>query len=239
LAFNFFGTFTIAQWYEFKDFVSIQRAELGSRANWLTQEIQRIGVMSITYDGDTPTSFTAPDNTYMGKLLLAYRMLGGVPERDMLLRNVNQPVFLHKGTTQSTPETFTNGRQNRGSTIFDRDQGLLVDKLKKWQLESIKMKREHLEYKIKRTLDYSDQLQSELNTVKQLTIDNQVMVDMMITNIENSIQNPDTYTTPGATLNDIGDPYGLKIGPIGDGSVINAASDAVEDNQRVPKRGSL
>lgn len=227
MAFNFFGTFTRAQWWDFKDFAMVQREELELRAKWLKAELARVGEIKCVYSDDnmTPISYTANPNSYAGKLLLAYRMLGGVPEYDMLLRSRAQAVSLQRGASQDDSPSYSNGRVNRGGQIFDRSLGLAVEKLKTWQLEAIKSKREHLEFKIKRALDYYDQLKQEYELVADLAYG--FGVDEQIVNIEVEMMTPGRTNVPTTD----GDRYGLQIGPGADPSV-DTADDVVAGNKR-------
>lgn len=231
MAFNFFGTFTRAQWFDFRDFASVQRVELEARKRWTKAELTRTGVLACTYsdDNSTPISFQASPKTYIGKLLLAYRMLGGVPEHDMLLRNRSQAVFLNQGVDTDDIPAYSNGRVPRGDQRFDRTLGLSVEAMKNWQLEAIKAKREHLEFKIKRALDYSDQLEQELEVLSNL-IDS-IAIDEQVMTIENTISQPDRYNIPSG----VGDRFGNSIGRVGDGSFSDAGIAAATGNERVPQ----
>jgi hypothetical protein len=228
MAYNFFGTFTKAQWDDFKDFTVVQREELGARLTWLKAEIARTGQVSCVYDDDnmTPISFTAAPRTYIGKLLLAYRMLGGVPENDMLLRIRDKPVFLHRGVDMSSSPSYSNGRLDRGSQRFDRSLGLAVEALKKWQLEVIKSKREHLEFKIKRAMDYADQLQQEYDMIDGLI--NGFVIDEQIVDVETTMFEPGRMNVPIRE----GDRHGLQIGNIVDPTMVDAVEVAASGHQR-------
>ena len=199
------------------------------------------GVFQTDYDGPMPVSFTA--SGYAGKLLKAYRILGGNPERDMLLRTRDLPVFKERsfpvsvtkegGVSGGFSDVYTNGRRERGGQRFDRDLGIKVDKVKNWQLDSIKMKRERLEIKIKRALDYSDQLKVEIDLLSRLisdTAEESLALDQIL-DIE--IQ----AATVGAAnvVNDLEDVFGLFIGRIGDLAFSDALDVGEDQAQRVPK----
>lgn len=192
-------------------------------------ELIRVGQLKCTYSDDntTPLSFKANPNSYVGKLLQAYRMLGGVPENDMLLRTRENTVYLNRGASIDDAPRYTNGRVNRGGQIFDRPLGLSVEKLKRWQLESIKAKREHLEFKIKRALDYADQLEQEVELLRGLidgfSIDDQIM------QVEVTMEEPGRANVPPG----VGDRFGLGIGPVGDSTMEDVQQAAVEGNQRI------
>lgn len=194
---------------------------------WLEAELQKVGVFSTMYDDEDkyPVFFDCgPAESYGKKLLTAYKVLGGVPERDMLLRTSDKPVFLKRGVnaTPTDPDSgysrdFSNGRVYRGSQRFDRSLGSKVEALKKWQLEAIKRKREHLELKIKRALDYSDQLGRERD---MLTALQGGAVQDVITEVYKYM------FAPGAmnVVEDSDDGFGLGIGPIGDKYVDSPSS---------------
>lgn len=230
MGFNFQGTFTKTQWRDFSDFTAIQKYELEARKRWIDAELTRTGQVTCVYDDfNMPVSYDASPTSYIGKLLLAYRMLGGVPERDMLLRTRDQVVFLQRGVDEYDDPPYTNGRQDRGSQRFDRSLCQKIERLKGWQLEIIKSKREIIEYKIKRAMDYADQLSEESKLLKAL-IDNS-LVDTQIMDTETAMLEPNTYNIP---TND-GDPFGLFIGKPADGAFEDAGTAAAQGNERVPQ----
>jgi hypothetical protein len=214
---------------EFRDFAMVQRTELEARARWLLAEVARTGTVQCVYDEDgvIPVSFSAAPNTYIWKLLLAYRTLGGVPENDMLLRTRDNVVFLGRGASMDDKPGYSNGRLNRGGQIFDRDLGLAVEAMKKWQLEAVKTKRERLEYKIKRALDYADQLQEEYNLIQGL-VSGVYDLDDQISKVETTMSEPGRANVPITDK----DKFGLKIGDIVDVTMPDANERAISDNQR-------
>jgi hypothetical protein len=242
MAFSFSGTFTSAQWEALKEFGFIQRSDLEKRKLWLQAQLSRNGIFITEYDSDTnkPVLFDCNSGSYGKKLLDAYRILGGIPERDMLLRTSDKPVFLTRGSNLQISEgssqggysdVFTNGRRNRGNTRFDRDTGVLIDRFKNWQLESIKHKRENLEYKIKRCLDYSDQIQNEIDLIDKIMSDGFSSFDNTLSRIENDISSPGKMNY----VEDSQDDFGLSIGKIGDLSVDISIESAESEGRRVPR----
>src|SRR5580704_6017457 len=177
MAFAFTGTLTTGQFNELREFALIQATDIGARIAWLSRELNSVGIFGTVYNNSTnlPISFSVtPATSHGAKLLQAYRCLGGNPETDFLLRTTDQPVFLVPGAPLDMfdqsgmaqggfSDQFSNGRQYRGQQRFDRDLGVPMMNFKNWQLTAIKRKRENLEWKIKRALDYSDQLQLEQN----------------------------------------------------------------------------
>ena len=226
MAYNIYGTFSLGQFEQLRIFAKVQERDLNSRVVWLSAALQRNGLFTTSYNQQTnmPLSYdVAPPNSYAAKLLVAYRALGGVPETDFLLRTMNMPVFLNRvdnispnegsNPTSGYSDTFTNGRRIRGGQRFDRDVGVKVDRLKSPFLEAIKHKREHLEFKIKRALDYSDQLQSEINAINVLldTTSNATVDDQIRT-----IQQYMFRTGAQNIVSDMADIFGLNIGRVKD-----------------------
>lgn len=221
MAFSFFGTFSSGQLEELRKFSKVQERDLVARRKWLSFQQSRNGIFVTEYDPQTflPILFeVANPQSYGAKLILAYRSLGGNPERDFLLRTSDQPVFLTRGknigdditdATAGYSDVFTNGRRVRGEQRFDRDVGLIVEKLKTWQLEPIKRKREHLEYKIKRCLDYSDQLEKE-GVLLDLLID--IDSGKTVDDILLKIYLYQTRTGAQNVIEDAEDIFGLNIG---------------------------
>jgi len=243
MAFNFYGTLTTGQWEEFRKFALIQSSDIQARILWLNRELLTVGVFTTLYDSATnlPISFSAvPQTSYASKLLQAYRILGGNPERDMILRTSDQPVFLTKASpmvvqrdgtvTGGFTDQFTNGKRYRGSQRFDRDLGFIIERFKKWQLEAIKRKREHLEFKIKRALDYSDQLQIERDLLTIMTAPASTStVDDQIVKIETLFHRPGAMNV----IDNLNDIFGFGIGRPGDTAYQNAEQVAQGEDQRL------
>lgn len=241
MAFSFFGTFTTGQWESFLAFARIQRVELELRRTWLQKQLSMNGIFVTEYDGPTPVKFSASAGSYAAKLLSAYRVLGGVPERDMLLRTSDKPVFKTKAQNISSTtagqtnggfsDVYSNGRRDRGTQRFDRDLGLRVERLKAWQLEAIKRKREALEFKIKRALDYSDQLQKELDVLAAvLDEESRYSFDGQVVAVETQMVAPETMNV----VQDLDDVFGLSIGKPGDLSQPDALGQGQQNDERVP-----
>ncbi len=240
MAFNFSGTFTTGQWEAFKAFTHVQKVDLSLRKAWLQKELGNIGLFVTQYDDNNrPSSFSANPGSYAFKLLQAYRILGGFPEKEMLLRTSDQPVFLVRGTSILTvpdqgiadggfSDVYSNGRRYRGGQRFDRDLGLRIERIKSWQLESIKRKREHIEFKIKRALDCADQIQVEITKIDKLLSTNTGSVDDQILEVELIM------ATPGAAnvVDDIDDIFGLAIGRVADLTFDDASQVADAQKQR-------
>jgi len=243
------GPFTTGQWNELESFIFVQQVDLQARRDWLSAALARNGIFNTEYDENNfPTTYDAqsgsggftciPDSSYGGKLLTAYRALGGVPETDMLLRTTDMPIFLTGGSQTQTGEgaqktgysdMYSNGRRERGGMRFDRDLGLLVEAVKAPFLEIIKQKRERLEFKIKRALDYSDQIQREIDQLDKLLAPDGVLA--LLGRVQSAITQPGQF---GVIKND-NDKFGLNIGRVGDLAFDDSVDQADSEEERVPQ----
>lgn len=155
----------------------------------------------------------------------------------MLLRTRDIPVYLTRGEPITVREDglvsggysdkYTNNRRWRGGQRYDRDLGLRIERLKAWQLEIIKSKREKLEFKIKRALDYSDQLQQEVVLIDKL-LSETTSVDTLINKVEIQMATP--YTANVVQNNQ--DLFGLDIGNVSDRTLEAANELAAAEAQR-------
>jgi len=242
MAFNIFGTFTTGQWEMFKSFTQIQKMDLMLRQKHLQRQLEINGKFVTEYDDDqNPINFSVvPLKSYGDKLLNAYKILGGVPEFDLLLRTRDIPVSLKKDSSLKQAadgtaaggysDVFTNERMIRGDQKNDGVLGLKVERQKYWELEAIKLKREKLEIKIKRALDYSDQLQQEIDLIDTLLKDDTVWgsVDRNEVDIQAIIDDPENNNV----VQDLDALDGRRIGRQRDLSF----QDALSDERRVVKR---
>lgn len=251
MAFSFYGTFTTAQWDELREFGKIQKVELLSRKSWLQKMLSNNGIFVTNYDengypiemmDDESPGFNCNEGSYGKKLLDAYRMLGGHPERDMLLRTREDAVHLVAGQNLTSgggtasggfSDMYSNGRRNRGTMRFDRDLGVKMDRFKSWQLDAIKQKRERLEFKIKRCLDYSHQIQNEIDFIDSLLGINKdgSGVDELIHSVEAEISKEGVMSV----INNPNDKFGLNIGRIGDLTFADALDEAAAGDERIPR----
>lgn len=237
MAFNFAGTFTTGQWEAFKVFTQIQVYDLKLRKKWLEVQLERTGGFATTYNGSAPSKFTVPPS-YASKLIEAYKIFGGVPERDMLLRDRDNTVFLVRSSTSEIgadgrpvggdSDTYSNGRRFRGNQRFDKFLALKVERLKQWQLSSIKSKRERLEYKIKAALDYSDQLEQEIKLIDSMLVQLERSVENQIIEIEATMERPNSANV----VRNLEDQFGLAIGQVADSAFDDRDQVAAEGDQR-------
>jgi len=162
MAHDFLGTFNKSQWDRFMEFARSQVADIEERIAHLEAEITRIGRISFVWDGGTPKGFTAaPSTSYLAKLLAAYEVLGGRPEYDLRTRLKTEPVFMLPGDVNTAPHTMSNGEIIGSKGLGDALSAELSRKAQEWLLDTMHWRFGRLERKIRRALDYKDQLYDE------------------------------------------------------------------------------
>ena len=209
MAFDFNGTFSAGQFDRFAAFVRDQRTLVPARIDHLSAELDRVGVLSFAFGpGGVPQHFTAdPSDSYIGKLLAVYEILGGDAFYDLNLRSSSQPIFLLKADETTSPQVFSNGEVMGTPGLADGPSALIIQKVRTPFADVLNYRKEYLERKIRRMIDYSDQLQQEITVLKVLSDDTTVTgsVDELFARIQALIADK-TYRaiTPSK------DPFGKK-----------------------------
>lgn len=207
----------------------------------MRRRITENGIFVTEYDPETfhPIKYSVTPFSYASKLFIAYRALGGDPEKEFLIRTSDQPVYLIRGTSLNTQDPldttsgysdqYSNGRRYRGSQRFDRDVAIAVEKFKKWQLEPIKRKKENLEYKIKRALDLTDQLTNEADMIDaMLAEDSELSVDSQAVKIGLIA----SRTGAANVIQDMLDLFGFNIGRTLDQNSVESIDQADAEKLR-------
>lgn len=173
MAFDWLGTFNRSQYDRFKAFVQAQLGDIAARVLHLQYEKLRIGKLSFSYDKNgTPTSYdTGGKYTYIGKLIAAYEVLGGNAQFDLNLRTRDQAVFLITASELTPPMLMSNGEIMGQPGLNDLTSANLIQSSRAWMPGVLDYKREYLERKIRRAIDYADQLQAEIDQLGVITGD--------------------------------------------------------------------
>jgi hypothetical protein len=181
---DWLGTFNKSQFTRLATYARSQLAYIDLRIQHLTIEQQRVGFLQFAYDtGGRPTSFSTGSpgfTTYIGKLISAYEVLGGDPFYDLQVRSKSDPVYYLKGTETYTSKILSNGEPLPLPGLSDGDSGNAVRSIKSWT-EGNLSRLEKIERKVRRAIDYSDQLQDEIDELK--TIKKAVDVDGSLENL--------------------------------------------------------
>lgn len=212
--FEWLGTFNKSQ---FDRLVAYARARLpliDARIRHLTIEQQRVGTLQFVYDtAGKPVAYTTggagAGSTYIGKLMAAYEVLGGDPFYDLQVRSRNDPVYRLKGTETATAKILSNGEPMPQAALADAPSGNAVRAIKAWIADDLE-RLERLERKVRRMVDYSDQLQDEIDALD--AIRKSVETDGSLENLVGAVQHLLTDPTYRAIADDAGrDPFGKYI----------------------------
>lgn len=177
MAFEFLGTFTQSQFKRFSAFVQAQQVQITARIQHLNAEINRIGGLAFAFDqGGIPTAMSPADNiTYIGKLFQAYEALGGDAFYDLQTRAMTQAVYRLTGSEGAgESQMMSNGEVVGTPGLSDAETAELMRQARDWTYDAQFYRRDLLERKIRRMLDYADQLQAEVNLLQQLQSSAQV-----------------------------------------------------------------
>lgn len=168
MAFDWLGTFNQAQ---LDRYVSYARAHLDlvdARVAHLSLEQVRIGLVIFKRDASgSVVGYTAdPTESYMGKLLAAYEVLGGNAFLDLDLRLRHDPVYRQKGSEATgLSQYMSNGEVIGTPGLADADSAVAFQQMRQWLDPTIERNLNRLERKLRRAMDYYDQLQLEIDVL--------------------------------------------------------------------------
>ncbi len=167
MAHDWLGTFNRSQVERFLAFARANLSTIDARILHLQAEKGRIGTLVFTYDAEhVPDSVTAdPTDSYLGKLLAAYEVLGGNPFLDLRSRTKGQPLFVVRGVGMA-PGYISNGEPVTSKGLQDAYSAELIRSLRSPISEALRARFESLERKIRRALDYGDQLDEEVASLQ-------------------------------------------------------------------------
>lgn len=212
MSYEILGTFNKSQFDRFVAFAQAQTTDILGRITHLTAEQNRVGKLVFGYDpGGVPIGYVpSPKNSYMGRLIACYEILGGDALHDLNLRSTSQPVFLLPGDETKPAQLLSNGEVMGATGLADSESAVLMQQAKAWIPEALQYRRDYLERKIRRALDYSDQLQTEIDLLQVIVQAKSVNGSLayIIDQMQQLMQDP-TYR---ATYDDKGkDPLGKKV----------------------------
>ena len=168
MSFDHLGTLNKSQFDRFAAFARAQLPTVDARIAHLQREILRIGKLVFSYDdGGIPIGYTAePRNSYVGRLVAAYEVLGGDVLYDLHVRTRAQAVFVIKADVTSSPQILSNGEVMSQAGLSDYPSARLMQSARTWLPEVLDYRREYLERKVRRAIDYIDQLNQEVDMLK-------------------------------------------------------------------------
>jgi hypothetical protein len=163
VAYDHLGTFNRSQFERFLAFARAQLPQAPARIQHLKAEVQRVGSVVFRYDQGIPKGYAAdPPESYLGRLLGAYQVLGGDPFLDLRVRLKNDPVYLLRGTESTTPQLMSNGEIVGAKGLSDAPTAELMREARAWVDDTLISRFESLERKIRHQMDYSDELKAEI-----------------------------------------------------------------------------
>jgi hypothetical protein len=164
VAYDFLGTFNKSQLDRFAAFARAQMGDVVPRITHLVAERTRIGYLQFAYDGGRPIGYVpTPAESYIGRLLACYEILGGSALDDLNIRSMTQPVFLLREDSTRPAQLLSTGEVMSLPGLADAPSATLMQATRAWLPEVLMYKRGYLERKIRRMIDYSDQLQTEID----------------------------------------------------------------------------
>lgn len=169
MAHDYLGTFNRSQFERFLAYAKSQLPLVDGRIQHLQAEVNRIGSVMFRYSKGIPQGYAAnPADSYLGKLLGAYEVLGGDPFIDLRVRLRGDPVFRVKGTETQASQFMSNGEVIGAKGLSDAPTAELVRTGKAWLNATLDYRFGSLERKIRRAVDYSDELKNEIATLKTI-----------------------------------------------------------------------
>lgn len=164
VSFDHLGTFNRSQLNRLSTYALAQVQDVDARIAHLTAEQARIGTIVFQYDKASVVGYEpSPEDSYLGKLLRAYEVLGGDPFYDLKLRQKgSQALYVLRADETRPAQVRSDGLIIAREGLADAPSAALVQQLRDWMHESLQYKRETLERKIRRALDYSDQISDEI-----------------------------------------------------------------------------
>lgn len=211
MAFDWLGTFNRSQFERLAQYAREQLVLIDARVSHLTYEQMRIGFLQFSYDtAGKPIAYSTGSSgsgpTYIGKLMAAYEAIGGDPFYDLQVRSMADPVYYMQGTETAAAKVMSNGEPIPAKGLADAPTANLLLQMRSWLGPSLD-RRAQLERKIRRMLDYSDQLGAEVAELR--IIQDSLETDGSLENIINAVSQMLSDPTYRATGEDNGaDPFG-------------------------------
>ena len=170
MAFEFGGTFNRSMFDRYMKFARSQTVMTASRIAHLNAEKQRVGVPTFKFDdkGSVLGYTASPPTSYVAKLLSAYEAQGGDPYLDLAIRLKDDPLYRLRGDHSGMSQLMSNGEVIGQNGLADAESAKLMHKAKEWLYVTLDYRMGSLERKIRRALDYYDQLDDEILLLKAI-----------------------------------------------------------------------
>lgn len=207
MAFNFLGTFTRPQLDALDAYVRAHVPNVEPRIRAIKGEIERLGWLEYSFneEGERVDYRVLPEGSVLDRHVLAYTWAGG-DLNDLQIRSRGDWIYLTKGEWDLREGVAYGGGlpsegeyRESGGLYDDQEPGTEVDRFKEQVRPSLRRRLEDLEFRVKRTVDRSDQLIEELVLLVKRTTGAETL-DELRTNLDFMINSPDyPSATEGVT----------------------------------------
>lgn len=169
MAFDFLGTFRRSQFEDLYAYAEAHLENVDPRIEYLKSEIERLGWIEYTFEeGERVDYVVRPVNSLLAKYSRAFEYYGGSLTA-LQIRSRGDWIYVTKGEFDlGDNRPYAGGRPSEGDYksnnrhYNDDVPGNYVYSVKDWIAPSIKRRLEDLEFRIKRTIDRSDQHINEI-----------------------------------------------------------------------------
>jgi len=170
MAFDFLGTFTRPQLDALDTFVRAHAVNAAQRITAIKGEIERLGWLEYDFneEGQRVGYRVAPEGSTLHRYAMAFAYEGG-DLNALQIRSRGDWIYQIKGEWDLREDVAYAGGvpsegeyRDSGGLYNDQEPGTEVERFKELVIPSLKRRREDSEYRVKRTVDRSDQLIEEL-----------------------------------------------------------------------------
>ena len=170
MANDFLGTFNQSMLNRLVKYARAQVKDIPGRLQHLAAEQARVGSVVFKFDKANVVSYVpSPSDSYVGRLLRLYEVLGGDAFYDLAVRAKNsQALFLQRSDETRKAQLMSNGRVVSSEGLADAPSAVLIQQMRDWMHDSLQYKRENLERKIRKAIDYSDQIAEEIQVLQAI-----------------------------------------------------------------------
>lgn len=204
---HFSGAFTLEEYSLLSVYISNRKVELNGILIWTTVELAANGtILGVERDPTTKklSRLNVTPNTRLSQLIEHYKRNGGNP-LDLDIPAIYDPKI---------PQNYTRGDADTPAMLVNKDgsekdvrvhndtyAAVAVHELKEFFIPSIKSKLSRWEYKILKTVDYSDKLISIQSKIEDLTKeDGSRSIQSLMTQVE-IIMSDSSFPRAGSDLN--------------------------------------
>lgn len=202
MAFNFLGTFTAQEVEALLAFAQAQLEDVQDQIQYLQSQIQRIGWIQYTLDEENmPASFSvSPSGSLLARQIKSFQYYGG-DILDLKIRSRGQWVsFSQEEPSLDSSKVSTSGSLiAKGTPVKDTSNlhaddavpAIAVYKVKEFILPAIQRKREHFEFKIKKSVDLTDQYLEQIILLVRRATGGDESLDYLKTQIQFYLNDPE------------------------------------------------